>query len=331
MKLGMVGTGWIVRQQIARMELRGIEVGAIAGTPNTMDQVNEIADQYGVEGRYDSYDTMIAEADIDTVYVGVPNFLHKAVTEAGLNGGKNVICEKPMVSNYREAKEVSDLVRAKGLFLWEAVSTDYLPNFAKLRELLPRIGDVKIVSVNYSQYSKRYDAFRTGETLPAFDPKKAGGALMDLGLYNLHYILGLFGEPKAVNYEANVERGIDTSGVATLDYGGFKAVSVATKDCAAPVSYVIQGNDGYLKQETPANFCGPITLHLNDGTEESFDENGFTDFTGMWDAEFASFKADVESGSTEHCYRMLDETLIVSRVQTELRLSAGVRFPADEQ
>lgn len=331
MKLGMVGTGWIVRQQIARMGLRGIEVAALAGTPTTMDQVNELADQYHVPGRYDSYETMVAQADIDTVYVGVPNFLHKAVIETGLNGGKNVICEKPMVSSYREAKEVSELPRSRGLYLWEAVSTDYLPNFAKLRELLPRVGDVKIVSANYSQYSSRYDAFRAGEVLPAFDPNKAGGALMDLGLYNLHYILGLFGEPKAVSYEANVERGIDTSGVATLDYGSFKAVSVAAKDCAAPISYVIQGNDGYLLQTTSANFCGPITLHLNDGTEEHYDENGFSDFTSMWDAEFASFKADVESGSTDHCYQMLDETLLVSRVQTDLRLSAGVRFPADDE
>lgn len=331
MRLGMVGTGWIVRQQIARMGLRGMEVGALAGTPNTMDQVNELADQYGVTGRYDSYESMITEADVDTVYVGVPNFLHKAVTVAGLEGGKNVICEKPMASNYREAKEMSDLARTRGLYLWEAVSTDYLPNFAKLKELLPRIGEVKIVSANYSQYSSRYDAFRAGETLPAFDPSKAGGALMDLGLYNLHYILGLFGEPQTVSYQANVERGIDTSGVATLDYGSFKAVSIAAKDCAAPLSYVIQGDGGYLNQSTSANICGPITLHLNDGTEETYDENGFDDFTGMWDAEFASFRADVESGSTEHCYQMLDETLLVSRVQTELRLSAGVRFPADEE
>ena len=149
-------------------------------------------------------------------------------------------------------------------------------------------------------------------------------------MYNLHYILGLFGAPKAVGYHANVERGIDTSGIVTLDYGSFKAASVAAKDCAAPTTYVIQGNDGYLLQTTPANFCGPITLHLNDGTEETFDVNGFTDFTGMWDAEFASFRADADSGSTDHCYEMLDETLLVSRVQTQARLSAGVRFPADE-
>ncbi len=331
MKLGLVGTGWIVQKQLPQMSRRGIEVGAIAGTPRSAEKVDALANEYGVEGRYTDYNEMIAKADIDTVYVGVPNALHVAVTTAALEGGKNVICEKPMASNYREAKQIADLARSKGLYLWEAVSTIYLPNFAKLKELLPRIGDVKIVSVNFSQYSSRYDAFQRGEIQPAFDPTKAGGALMDLGLYNLHYILGLFGEPSAVKYQANVERDIDTSGIVTLDYDNFKAVSIAAKDCGAPLFCVIQGNKGYLRQDTSPNVCGPITLHMNDGTEETIDENGFTEFERVWDHEFASFKADEESGSTEHCYQLLEQSLLVSRVQTDARLTSGIRFPADEQ
>jgi hypothetical protein len=70
---------------------------------------------------------------------------------------------------------------------------------------------------------------------------------------------------------------------------------------------------------------------MNDGTEETFDENGFTEFERVWDHEFASFKADVESGSTEHCYQLLEQSLLVSRVQTDARLTSGIRFPADEQ
>ena len=68
---------------------------------------------------------------------------------------------------------------------------------------------------------------------------------MDIGLYNLAWLVGLFGEPQSVHYEANIERGIDTSGIMTLDYGTFRAVSVAAKDCSAPWRYVIQGTEGY--------------------------------------------------------------------------------------
>src|SRR5699024_7233687 len=85
---------------------------------------------------------------------------------------------------------------------------------------------------------------------------------------------GLFGEPQQVHYAANLERGIDTSGILTMDYRSFKAVSIAAKDCAAPPRYVIQGTRGYLLQKSTANFCGPVTLHLNDGREEHFSLNG---------------------------------------------------------
>lgn len=73
------------------------------------------------------------------------------------------------------------------------------------------MGDVKIVQLNYSQYSSRYEAFKQGQIAPVFDPKKAGGALMDLNVYNIHFVAGLFGEPKAVHYYPNMKKGVDTS------------------------------------------------------------------------------------------------------------------------
>ena len=128
------------------------------------------------------------------------------------------------------------------------------------RELLPRIGRVKLVQCNFSQYSSRYDAFCKGETPPVFDPNCAGGALMDLGVYNVSYIVGLFGEPNQVKYTANIERSIDTSGILTMEYSGFRAVSIAAKDCAAPARYVIQGTKGYILQKSTANFLSLIHI-----------------------------------------------------------------------
>ena len=84
-----------------------------------------------------------------------------------------------------------------------------------------------------------------------FDPACAGGALMDLGVYNVSYIVGLFGEPNQVHYTANVERGIDTSGILTMDYTGFKAVSMAAKDCAAPARCIIQARRATSSRNPP--------------------------------------------------------------------------------
>ena len=305
----------------------GIEVVAVAGTPNTMDQVNELADAYGASGRYGDYHELVNDPEVDTVYVAVPNFLHFAVSEAALRAGKDVVCEKPLASNYREAQKLAEIAKEEGRFLWEAVVTTRQPNFKLVRdELLPKIGTVKMVTVNYSQYSSRYDAFRAGEVLPAFDPAKSGGAIMDLGLYCLTYTIGLFGEPKAATYLPNIERGIDTSGIALLEYEGFRAVNICAKDCGAPSVMQVQGTDGYIVSNSQPNQCGAVTLHLNDGTEETYDRS----LPVMWEGEFREFLRQQQAGDLEECYRQLDESLVVSRVQNTIRYESGVVFPADE-
>ena len=133
---------------------------------------------------------------------------------------------------------------------------------------------------------------------------------MDLGVYNVSYIVGLFGEPNQVHYTANVERGIDTSGILTMDYTGFKAVSMAAKDCAAPARCIIQGTKGYIQQKSTANCCGGITFHPNEGKEEHYNLNGGRPREA---AEFETFARAMESGDQELCTRMQDTSIAVSR------------------
>ena len=326
MKLGVVGTGKIAYEIVPHLGAWGYEVRAVCSTPRSAEKARVLAAPYGAE-TYTDYAEMLAHADIEAVYVALPNNLHFSHALAALEAGRHVILEKPIAATVRQAEKLALAARERGLFLYEAITTLYQPNYLRIKELLPRIGQVRVVTCNYSQYSSRYDAFRAGTVLPAFDPACAGGALMDLGLYNVQYIVGLFGAPERVSYMANVERDIDTSGVMTMDYGSFKAVSIAAKDCGAPTQNVIQGNDGYILQTTPAGICGTVTLHMNDGREETFDENPPLRF----EAEFRAFVAGVENGDLEGCYRTLDHSVAVSRAMTEARLSAGVRFPADDE
>lgn len=208
--------------------------------------------------------------DVDVVYLAVPNNQHARYAKVAIEAGKHVIVEKPMAINALQAEELANLARRRKVFLFEAMTTQYLENYNKIRELLPRVGKVKLVQCNFSQYSSRYDAFCAGETPVSFDPARAGGALMDLNVYNISYIVGLFGEPNQVHYTANIERGIDTSGILTMEYNSFRAVSIAAKDCGAPARYVIQGTKGYILQKSTANWCGGVTFHPNEGKEEHY-------------------------------------------------------------
>lgn len=326
MKLGIVGSGKIVQEFLPWLASSpAFEVAALCSTQRSAGKAAALCAQYGVPLHVTDYNQLLAAVDV--VYIALPNLLHTAYAKAALEAGRHVIVEKPLAPCASEAAALSALAHRKGCFLFEAVTTQYLENYRKLRQLLPRVGQVKLVQCNFSQYSSRYDAFCAGQTAPVFDPQQAGGALMDLAVYNVSYIVGLFGEPQQVHYAANVEKGIDTSGILTMDYRSFKAVSIAAKDCAAPPRYVIQGTRGYLLQKSTANFCGPVTLHLNDGREEHFSLNGKRPRCA---AEFEIIAHAIAAGDQELCSGMLETSLAVSRVLTAARQSAGIKFPCDK-
>ena len=90
--------------------------------------------------------------------------------------------------------------------------------------------------------------------------------------------------------------------------------------------YQYQCTDAYIVSNTQHNSCGAITLLLNDGTEEHYDLS----LPVMWEGEFREFLRQQDEGDLEECYRQLDESLVVSRVQNTIRYESGVVFPADE-
>ena len=328
MKLGIVGSGSIVQEFLPKLTgMDGVEVVAVQGTPRSKEKTEELCRANGVKHALTSFEELAA-LDIDTIYVAVPNFLHFTYCKQALEAGLNVVVEKPMTSNVTEARELKRLAEQKHRFLFEAITTLYLDSYRKIQEWLPQIGTVKLVHCNYSQYSRRYDAFRAGEVLPAFDPAKSGGALMDLNLYNLHFVMGLFGKPEDSVYYANVERGIDTSGTLVLKYPGFIASCTAAKDCSAPFFFVIEGTDGYISTQYPPNFIGTVTLHRNDKTEERYE-----DAMAMSRVvpEFRHFIDCINRNDLDACMARLDGSIAVSEVQTAARLAAGIVFAADQR
>lgn len=326
MKLGIIGAGMIVKEFLTiTPHLNYMELTAIYGRKSAEEKMNEFKNTYRIKNIFYDYDELL-NSDVDTVYIALPNNLHFEFAKKALVANKNVIIEKPITSTYKEALILSDLAKQKQLFIFEAITNQYFPNYKKIKELLPTLGNIKIVQCNYSQYSSRYNSFKEGNILPAFDPKFSGGALMDLNIYNIHYAVGLFGKPENIEYYPNVERGIDTSGILILDYGTFKCVCVGAKDCKAPIANNIQGDKGCIYQDTPANVCERFELLMNDGTSTKINEN---DYEHRMVNEFIEFAEMIENNDLEKCYKMLEHSLIVSEVQTIARHKGGIIFPAD--
>ena len=329
MKVGILGAGMIVHDLLTFIhQVEGVELTAICALPEEKEKIEDMAKEHHITSTYVNYDEMLKDEQVEVVYIAVNNHLHYEMSMKALKAHKHVICEKPFTSNVAELEELNAVAKAEHLLLLEAISTQYLPNVLKMKELLSEVGNVKIVSANYSQYSSRYNAFKEGKILPAFDVNKSGGALMDLNIYNIHLLVALFGEPQHVEYQANIEKGIDTSGIITLDYGTFKAVLIGAKDCKAPIMTSIQGDQGCLVLDTPANNTSRFKLLKNDKSEYDYDEQHGQHRMYF---EFVEFVKIFEQKDFDRAQEMMKKSLIAMKIATLARKSAGVEFPADQR
>ena len=329
MKVGILGAGMIVHDLLTFIhQVEGVELTAICALPEEKEKIEDMAKEHHITSTYVNYDEMLKDEQVEVVYIAVNNHLHYEMSMKALKAHKHVICEKPFTSNVAELEELNAVAKAEHLLLLEAISTQYLPNVLKMKELLSKVGNVKIVSANYSQYSSRYNAFKEGKILPAFDVNKSGGALMDLNIYNIHLLVALFVEPQHVENHANIEKGIDTSGIITLDYGTFKAVLIGAKDCKAPIMTSIQGDQGCLVLDTPANNTSRFKLLKNDKSEYDYDEQHGQHRMYF---EFVEFVKIFEQKDFDRAQEMMKKSLIAMKIATLARKSAGVEFPADQR
>lgn len=237
MKLAMLGTGKIVQDALlALREAPEITVDSVFARPQSRAKAEKLAAEWQIPHVYTDMQALLA-SDCDTVYVGLANHVHVPYAEMALRGGHDVIMEKPFAPCGSDVAAMRALAKKQGRLIIEAVTPFFLPNFAVIRKALPKLGRIRAVQANYSQYSSRYDAYRAGTVLPAFDPARFGGALYDINIYNLNLIIALFGKPQEAHYTANCGfNGIDTSGVATLRYKDFSPRPSARRTARAPAS-----------------------------------------------------------------------------------------------
>ena len=193
-----------------------------------------------------------------------------------------------------------------------------------MKSLLPELGDIKMVDINFSQYSSRYDKFKNGIVLPAFDYKQAGGALMDLGIYNINFVLGMFGMPKKVEYFPNILKKVDTSGVLVLDYGKFKVSCIAAKDCKAPLSVCIQGDKGYLKSDDASSVINTFRHVKNDGSEKTYALNKYPDCVHYH--EYLNFRNIFNKKDLKKAQELNAFTLKTMKVRDEALKSGKISF-----
>lgn len=329
MKLGMIGAGKIAQEVLTFInEIDRIDLVAIAATPRSEDKLKNLSEEYKIDKYYTDYEKLLANEEVEVVYVALPNNLHYEVMDKALDYGKDIICEKPFAANINQALKIFKKAEDKDLIVLEAMSNRFIPNAVKVKEQLSKLGKIKIVSFNYSQYSSRYDRFKEGDIAPAFSLGNAGGALMDLNIYNIDYAVNLFGKPSDVKYYPNIEKSIDTSGVCVLDYDDFKVVSIGAKDSSASLVNTIQGEDGTIEIPDALNNFASYKIKKTGGDYKDY--NGNADKSRLY-YEFVAFEEIIRNRDKKRVDELKDVTLITSEVLNQARIEAGIFFPADSE
>ena len=290
----------------------------------TAEKGSEFAARHGISEVYTDLEEFFSSG-IEAVYIASPNKLHAPQTLLAVSHGLHVLCEKPIASNLCEFDAMRDAALKRGVVLLEAMRPAFDPALEAVRNSLPLIGKVRRASFEFCQYSSRYDKFRAGEVLQAFDPSFSNAAVMDIGVYPIHFCLRLFGEPEKIGSRSVIlSNGFEGSGELLLSYDGMTAhVSYAkTFDSTAPS--IICGEDGEIKIDKMS--CPKkITLRLRgrDETEISFDykENNMV-------FELEEFARLIENGCSHSEHLRYSEAEM--RVIDEVRRQNGVVFPADK-
>ncbi len=325
-KVGTIGSGIIV--DVILDAIKATEgIRCVAVYSRSEEKGCALAKKHEVEKVYTDMDAFLADEEINCVYVASPNLLHYEQTKRALLAGKHVLCEKPFCTRLEHAKELVSIAKENGLFLMEAVPTSYLPNYEVLKRELVKIGRIKLVQGNFSQYSSRYDAFLRGELPNVFNPEFAGGSLMDINFYNVYLNIALFGMPKHVQYFPNISSQvkIDTSGVLIMQYDDFVSTNTGAKDTWGEMFFLIEGEKGYIYAE--GGSCSLRNLRVV--TKEKEEVFWGQEDNERWKYEIKHLTERLLADDYESFYKKLEITLDTVEVIEKARKEAGIYFPGD--
>lgn len=324
-RLGTIGSGVIVHSILDNVLLTdGIRLTAVYS--RSEEKGRALADTYGAEKVYHDLDAFLAGDETNTIYIATPNLLHYEQTKKALLAGKHVICEKPFCTKAEQARELVALAKEKGLFLVEAAPTTFLPNFEALRNELPKIGKIKLVMSNYSQYSSRYDLLKQGQVPNIFNPEFAGGCLMDINFYNVYLNVALFGKPQqAVCYPNLFGNLADTSGIMIMLYDGFVSESAGAKDTWGVNSFQIEGDAGYIYIKNGSNGIAELRVV----TKASDETINLQDNPDRWFYEVQNLTKLFLADDYDSIYQRLDIMMGVVEVIESALKKAGILFPGD--
>src|SRR5438034_6083046 len=302
---GLIGTGGIAQTFAADLTFADSGRAAAVGSRH-MDSAIRFADEFNIPNRHSSYQALVADPDVDVVYVATPHPMHHACALLALRAGKPVLVEKAFTMNAAEAQELVAVARADELFLMEAMWTRFLPHIDEIRRLLAEeaLGDIVTVTADHGQWFAQDPHFRL------FAPELGGGALLDLGVYPISFASMVLGKPdRNVTLSDPAFTGVDGQTSMLFGYAsGAQAVLTCTLSAKSPTRGAIVGTDARIEIE--GDFYAPTSFTLISRTEERTYFETPVEGTGLWH-EADEVARCLREGLLESPLMPLDESISI--------------------
>ena len=322
LRVGIIGTGWIAEK--AAITLNGLtECEAYAVGSRTKETAEAFASKWNIPKAYGSYADLIADPDVDLVYIGTPHSHHFDVTKEALMAGKPCLVEKAFMANYRQAKEIIDLAHEKKVFLAEAIWTRYQPVVKMMRDLINsgRIGEPRLLTATLG--------YSMGDKPRIMRPDLCGGALLDLGVYALNFAR-MFFPADIVSMESQCVKsktGMDlTNAISLVLSDGMLCNLQSSAQCVGDNIGVIAGTEGNLIID---NINNPQKITVN-GPDRTYIETIHVpqQITG-YEYQFLACRQALIDGLLEPREMPHEETLYIMQLMDSLREKWDVRYPMD--
>lgn len=267
LRVGIIGTNFISDWLVEAARNTGGRVEPAAVYSRSTERAHAFAARHGLEQGFDAYAAMVDAVDV--VYVASPTSAHFPQAMAAIEAGTHVLVEKTVTASADQAVRLFAAAEARGVIAMEATRHLHTPEYALIRDSVARLGTVRYAHFEMQQYSSRYDRFRSGEHVNAFDPTLGNSALVDIGVYCLEPLIDLFGVPRAHSgASVRLENGFDAAGSLQLDYGSMIADVVYSKIAQSYSPSTIVGERGVLSIDSLSE-PSRVTLRTRESETET--------------------------------------------------------------
>lgn len=289
----------------------------------SIERATAFAARFGIERAYESYECLVADPDIDIVYIAAPHSEHRSLALLAIAAGKHVLIEKPIALNAGQAREIAAAARAAGVFAMEAMWARFLPQTTVIAQLFAdgMLGEIGLVAADYGSI---FDFDAKGR---AFNPSLGGGALLDLGVYPVWFAHFVLGPPDRVTATGVISStGVDSQ--AALLYttaSGAQAQLSTSMVVSTPVRATVSGNLASLDVDAPFVAPGGFTVY-RDGSDVPLRWNDPTALRWrdglVWQA--TAVAKHIADGLTESPLHPLDTSIAVLETVDQARRQLGL-------